>query len=208
MTLINDTQAAAKRSLLSRLGVRVMPVLAALVTVAAVLGSADAAQAKQCVWNKGWFALTVQWYDRDDMVVATLPGGKRDVFIKHGARMLRSDTFPAAQGRCYSHPRGERAVAVVRIWGGEFFTDFAKGFFTPLIAGGAAAVNATVCTASAGAACPAAIAGTGAAAGLFLHSIPKRSEVFGIVIPRTDRWTDVWGSAFSPQVNINVGGRF
>lgn len=208
MTQQLNTDIAARRPLFARLGARAIPALMALMTFAAVLGNADAAQAKQCVWNKGWFVLGVHWYDRDDMFVVTLPNGQRDLRVRAGARPMKIDNFPAAQGRCFTHPRRERAVAVLRVWGGEFFTDFMKGFLTPLIAGGAVAATIKGCAATAGAGCPAVVAGTGAALGHALSVIPKRSEVFGVVIPRTDRWTDVWGTAFGPRANINVGGRF
>lgn len=208
MTRNTNPTGGARAHWLGSFGRKALPALLAAITFTGAFAAPDTAEAKQCVWNKSWFALGVHWYDRDDMFVAQLPNGQRDLRIRTGARPLQVDNFPAAQGRCFTHPRGEQAVAVLRVWGGEFFTDFMRGFLTPLIAGGTVAATIKGCGATAGAACPALVAGTGAALGHTLSVIPKRREVFGAVIPRTDRWTDVWGTAFSPQVSIHAGGRF
>lgn len=205
---IKNFQASATTSWKARIAARMIPVMTALMAFGAMFGWAGGAEARQCVWNKGWFVLNVKWYDPDALVVVNRLDGGKDVQVVGNARPLAEDQFPAAQGRCFTHPQGKRAIAVLRVWGGDFAIGLTKVTVGALVAAGTAAVGATTCAGTAGAGCAATAAGGGAIIGGAVSAIPNRSEVFDFVVPRTDRWTDVWGTAFHPVANINVGGRF
>lgn len=161
----------------------------ALLGLGLVFSTGGAAEAKQCVWNKGWFALRVQWYNQSDLVYLDDQLGLRE-----GAKHVQWDEFPAAQGRCID--RGDTVyVAVLSVIGGEFAAGFAKGFIGTLTAVGGAAA----CVATGGTTCPVVVAGVTSVVSPALSAIPNGKEVFAITTPPTDVYVDVWGSVWDPQ---------
>lgn len=172
------------------------------IAVAVLSLVAPPADAKQCIWNKGWFILKVRWYEPDALILK--PG--REPLLRSDTRPVQVDQFPAAQGRCLV--RGESHYAVLSVVGGKFAADLTRITVGALVAAGGAAATVAGCGATAGAGCIGAGAGATAAVTNITQAIPDGKEVFAITMPRQDRWTDVWGTVWEPVFDVNVGGAF
>jgi len=173
--------------------------VAAAAAVGLVAASAGAAEAKQCVWNKAGFVMKVAWYPKDTVFVHDEENHK---FYVSG-KPTKVDTIPLAQGSCINTNDSIAALSVV---GSEIIRGtISAAAFVTVVGGTAAVCLATVGTGCAPAAGVAATAITGIlAAG---HGfIPVTDDIFAIARPTSTRYTDVWGTAFSPQYQDNSGG--
>ncbi|MEP0519218.1 MAG: hypothetical protein ABJD06_03660 [Hyphomicrobiales bacterium] len=170
--------------------------------------ASHSAEAKQCAWNKAGFVLKIEWYKTNQ--VFRDKGGT--LYTKPDARPTQTDIFPVAQGRCLN--RNELHVAVLKIEGEEWVKNGLQIGISTATAVGSGIAAAVVCAGTVGAGCPAAAAGAAAvvggvatAAGEFIPD-PKNigAGAFGTTVPPTNRWVDVWGTVWDPQ--IGPGGWF
>ncbi|MEL6744671.1 MAG: hypothetical protein AAFO68_04280 [Pseudomonadota bacterium] len=187
-----------------------MSLVGAAVVVGAQMfdATSHSAEAKQCVWNKAGFVLRVEWYQTGQVFRDT----KGTLYTRPNARPTQTDVFPIAQGRCLN--RNTPHVAILKIEGQEWVKKGLQIGLTTATAVGAGIAGAVVCAGTVGAGCPAAAAGVAAAVGGVATAggefIPEPKNIgagaFGTSIPPSNRWIDVWGTVWDPQVG--PGGYF
>ncbi len=177
----------------------VLATMAATVIFLSASATVDTAEAKQCVWNKAGFVLKVAWYPKDTVFVRD--EDKKKTYVS--GNPLQVDTIPLLQGSCRNSNDNVAALSVV---GSEIIrASIIAASFVTIVGGTAAVCLATVgtgCAPAAGVAATA-IGGVLAAGQGF---IPLTDDVFALARPTTSRYTDVWGTAFSPQYKDNSGG--
>ncbi len=172
------------------------------IALGALVGAADSADAKQCVWNKAGFILEVYWYKQGDV----LYDDKGEFYIRpqdgtggktapKPVEPVQYDVYPVAQGRCYEG--SDQLIAVLAIKDGHVFnTLMTTG--VAIVVGATTAVGATgVCAATAGVLCPAAAAGAAAsttawtAAAQAAFQVPTMKgtipNAFAITIPSANK---------------------
>jgi hypothetical protein len=159
---------------------------------------------KQCVHNKGGYALTVEWYN-PGMVVFN--GGDDKDYTKYTilGKPFSSENITLGRSSCTD---AANRVAIARIVGYKIVNNavvIATGTGVGIVTGVA---GAFACVGTAGAGCPAAVAGVTVAVGGAVsaagEALPEVKEIAYIGAPGTKNYLDLSGTVWNLGIANNV----
>jgi len=153
----------------------------------------NTAQAKQCIYNKAGFVLSVNWYQPSDIALFINDRGQVQYAVRRSARPAQTDTYPVFQGRC--NESSTRYVAVLSMEGYKSDRIQTSGYRTLKQDGHVQGiVNPREHVAS-----------QVSVNGDMFVPMEERDGVFAVVVPSSNHWLDVWGTVFGPE--FGEGGR-
>lgn len=159
---------------------------------------------RQCVFNGGGYALTVEWYNPGLIV---FNGGDAKDYSNYTTpgKPHSSQTITLGQTACTD---GANRAAVVRIVGHALANNaisLAAGTATGIATG---VLGAFACVGTAGVGCPAAVAGAAAATGGVVSAVglalPEVKEIAYIGVPGTTNYLDFSGTVWKVDIASNV----
>lgn len=162
------------------------------------------APGKQCIYNRGGYALTVQWYNPGLIV---FNGGDADDYTKYTTPGTPFRTEKIALGQTSCTDAANRS-AVVRIIGQEFLNEAVTIAVGTSVGIGTSLLGAIACVGTAGIGCPAAVggvavltAGSISAVGL---ALPDIKEIAYIGVPGSANYLDFSGTAWNVNISSKV----
>ena len=159
---------------------------------------------KQCIYNKGGYALNVDWYDPGRVVF--LGGNMSDYNqYKVSGKPHKTDRVTLGYSSCTDIAN---RVAIARIVGHDI-TNAAITISAGVAAGVTSSVlGAFACVGTAGVGCPAAVGAVGvltaSAVSATALALPKTEEIAYIGVPGTKNYLDMYGTVWEPAISNTV----
>lgn len=159
---------------------------------------------KQCIYNKGGYALDVDWYDPGQVVFL---GGNTSDYNQYLAEGKPHKTDRVTLGYSSCTDIANR-VAIARIVGHDI-TNAAITISAGVAAGVTSSfLGAFACVGTAGAGCPAAVGAvtvlTAGAVSATALALPKTEEIAYIGVPGTKNYLDMYGTVWEPAISNTV----
>ncbi|AFY74117.1 hypothetical protein Syn7502_02099 [Synechococcus sp. PCC 7502] len=159
---------------------------------------------KQCIYNRGGYALTVQWYNPGLIV---FNGGDADDYSKYSTPGTPFRTEKIALGQTSCTDAANRA-AVVRIIGQGFLNEGITIAVGTSVGIGTGVLGAIACVGTAGVGCPAAVAGVSVATAGAISAVglalPEVKEIAYIGVPGSTNYLDFSGTAWNVGISNKV----